>query len=394
MSKKTSEGDSKGTEMSEAEKPAPKVDKSVLEKKLARVEAQNTLLMLERNELRKDKKRLAMQSGIFCALAEEMRATVVPLDPLPDARKSIGEGKVIEETLVMHLSDMHADEEVEPHMVGGLEKYGMSIAVCRAERFVDTVIKFTQQTLANYRFKKLVILSYGDNTSGEIHGGVAHSTYNNMFRNSLAIGQLQALMFRDLAPYFDEIEILCLPGNHGRRTPKKEYNGPWNNWDYLISEIAKMHCKDLPNVKFHIPECFSVVTEIAGHQFYIAHGDDIKSWNSIPFYGIERKTRRLVALHHAMTNTKVKYFVFGHFHMLSTMSDLNGETIINGAWIGTSPYGYESFSGYREPQQLIHGVHPDYGITWRLNVRLKDAEREAKGPQRYKIILADKDFQQ
>lgn len=391
--KKTSEGDSKGTGMSDAPAEKP-VSKSILEKRLDAANSQVMLLTAERNELKKDNKRLAMKHGIFRALSDEMQFMITPLDPLPDARKPFASGKVVEETLVIHLSDMHADEEVEPHMVGGLEKYGIEIACCRAERMVDTILKFTQETLANYHFKKVVILSYGDSTSGEIHGGVNHSSYRNMFRNSLAIGQLQALMIRDIAPHFAEVEVLCLPGNHGRRSPKKDYNGPWDNWDYLISEIARLHCADLKNVKFHIPECFSVVTEIAGHQFYIAHGDDIKSWNSIPFYGIERKTRRLVALHNAMTDKKVKYFVFGHFHMLSSMSDLNGETIINGAWCGTSAYSYESFSGYREPQQLIHGVHPDYGITWRLFVKLKDVEREAKGSQRYKIILTDKEFTQ
>jgi hypothetical protein len=374
--------------------------KKAMEPKLTReqqetlaLRSQVAMLTVERNRLKRELKTGAMEYGIFRALADEMTAIVSPLEPLPEVRK-LSDPKRVKETLVMHLSDMHADEEVHPHMVGGLERYGLDVATCRAEKYVDTVIKFTQQTLANYQFDNLVILSYGDHTSGEIHGGVSHSSYQNMFRNALAIGQLQALMIRDLAPYFKKIDVLCLPGNHGRRTPKKEYNGPWNNWDYLISEIARLHCGDLKNVAFQIPECFSVCLDIEGHQFYIAHGDDIKSWNSIPFYGIERKTRRLVALHHAMTDTKVRYFVFGHFHMLSTMSDLNGETIINGAWIGTSPYGYESFSGYRDPQQLLHGVHPDYGITWRLNVRLKDVVAEAKGPQRYKLILADKEFSQ
>jgi hypothetical protein len=347
------------------------------------------LLTEEKTAIARELKAAVKQHGIYRSLVEEMHAIVSPLDALPPATDyRNGPEKLHHETLVMHLSDEHADETVLPHMVGGLETYNMSVALCRAEKYVDTVLQFTQKTLVNYQFDKLVILSYGDHTSGEIHGGVGHSENRNMFRNALQIGQMQALMIRDLAPYFKEIEVLCIPGNHGRRSIKKDYNGPWDNWDYLISEIAKQHCANLTNVTFHIPECFSVVTNIEGHNFFIAHGDDIKSWNSIPFYGLERKTRRLVALHNAMTGTQVKYFVFGHFHMNSVMSDLNCETIINGAWIGTNPYGYESFSGYREPSQLIHGVNEKYGITWRLHVKLKDSEQERLGPQRYQTVLA------
>lgn len=361
------------------------------ERRITDLQAQVSMMMMDATRMRKELKSATLQYGIFQTLAETMQTSVIPLDPLPDARERLTP-KLVTEHLVMHLSDMHADEIVESHMVGGLEKFDFGVALCRAEKYVDTVIKFTQETMSNYQFDKLTILNYGDQSSGEIHGSVSRSAYGNQFRNCLAIGQLQALMVRDLAPYFKEINIICLPGNHGRRTITKEYNGPWNNWDYLIYEIGKLHSANLKNVRWHIPECFSIVTEIEGHAFYIAHGDDIKSWNSIPFYGLERKTRRLVALHHAMSQDKLKYFVFGHFHMLSSMSDLNGETIINGAWPATNPYGYESFSGYREPQQLLHGVHPDYGITWRLNVKLKDAKREALGPQRYSVLLADKEF--
>lgn len=108
----------------------------------------------------------------------------------------------------------------------------------------------------------------------------------------------------------------------------------------------------------------------------------------IPFYGLERKTRRLVSLHNTF-DKKISYFVFGHFHALTMNSDLRGEMIINGAWPATNPYSYEEFSGYREPSQLVHGVHKKYGITWRLICKIKDSLREKRGPQRYNVILSE-----
>lgn len=369
------------------------MDKSTADT-VERLEERILCLSKEKAALAKDLKRVRMKNGLFRAVVEEMQGLITPFESLPKAspKHYKQSDKLIDETLVIHWSDWHADEVVESHKVGGLEEFNFNVAMCRAEILVDSIINWTQATLANHRFKKCVILMYGDMTSGQIHEGEGRSHYRNMMRNSLAIGQLISLCVRDLAPFFDRIEVVCLSGNHGRRSVKKDYDGAWSNWDYLISEIAAMQSARLTNVKFHIPDNWSLTLDIEGHGFCIAHGDDIKAWNGIPFYGIERKTRRLTALHNSV-GKQVKYFVFGHFHALTQSAELKGETIINGAFPATSPYSYESFAGYREPMQLIHGVSPRYGMTWRLPVKVKDSDYETKGPRRYKVILAQPGFE-
>lgn len=359
-------------------------------KNLFELESRVASLTTEKQLLNKKLKVAAKEHGIFKAMVDELESCITAFDPLPAPKIYTG-GTKIEEHLVMVLSDEHADELIDPIQVGGLERFDFKVALCRAEEYVDTTIKFTKQTLANYNFKNLTIFCLGDATSAEIHGAITRSEYGNVFRNCLAIGQMRALMLRDLAAHFERVNIVCLSGNHGRRTPKKDYHGAMNNWDYLVSEVAKLHCADIKNLHFQIPDCFSVIVEVEGFGFWLAHGDDIKSWNGIPYYGLERKTRRLTALHHA-TGTKVNYFVVGHHHVASQMSDLKGETIINGAWPGTSAYAYEAFSGYRDPAQIIFGVNKNYGITWRMNIKLRNEEKERKGPSRYGILLTDREY--
>ena len=286
----------------------------------------------------------------------------------------------------MHLTDEHADSLVLPHSVDNLERFDFGIALRRAEQYVDSVVKFTQNTLVNYDFHTLWVFAHGDHTSGEIHGAVEHSYYRNQFRNCLAVGQMHALMFRDLAPHFNRIHVLYLSGNHGRRSSKKDYKSPWNNWDYLVAEIAKQHCAGLGNVDFLIPDSFSANVEVEGHGFCVSHGDDIRSWNGMPWYGIERKVRRWAALN-AAVDRKINYYCFGHFHNPAIITNLNGEVVINGSWIATDPYGFNAITAFNEPSQLIHGVHRDYGISWRLHVKLR-SEREHLGPDRYSVLLA------
>jgi hypothetical protein len=61
------------------------------------------------------------------------------------------------------------------------------------------------------------------------------------------------------------------------------------------------------------------------------------------------------------------------------------ETIMNGPWPATDAFAYNALAAYSDPFQWLHGVNPKYGITWRMDIRLKDTVREAKGPQRYLI---------
>lgn len=344
-----------------------------------------TKVIDERNALKKQNKILLRENSLFQALRTVIHDKITPIQPFKQVKIASDSDK-IQETVVLHLSDEHADSVVKPHQVGFLENFNINVALRRAEILVDTLLKFTQKTLYNYNFNNLVILCNGDHVSGEIHDATKHSAYKNAIRNALAVGQLHACIFRDLSPYFRNVKIVCTSGNHGRRTLKKDYEEPWNNWDYLVHETARAYCKDIKNIEFLIPESFSVCINVEEHNFCIRHGDDIRSWNGIPWYGIERQTRRLKALN-SIHNRNVDYFCFGHFHTLSTQANLTGEILLNGAWVGTSPFVFNSLAAYNTPMQLLHGVHEKNGVTWRLPIKLK-SEKEHLGPTRYHIDLA------
>ena len=268
--------------------------------------------------------------------------------------------------------------------MGGLETYDFPISCVRAEKYVDTILDWTQKTLSpTFSFPVLWVLAYGDHTSGEIHKAAERSYYRNEFKNCLAIGQLHALMYRDLASYFETVNVLYLAGNHGRRSKKKDYNGSHENWDYLVAEIARLQCKEIDNLNFMIPESWSANVDINGVGFNISHGDDIKGNQGIPWYSMTRRQKSLIALG-ALTDKRPRYFVAGHHHTLSTLSDIDGELLVNGSWVGTDAFAYNALAGYREPAQLLHGVNEKYGVTWRLHMKLK-SDLEKKGPRRYKI---------
>ena len=355
--------------------------------KIQELEGEVAHLLEERNHARRTAKATVKEHGLFRAVVSEMDKRIHPFKGLPQARELKPRKDTIEEHVVMHMSDGHHDQIVVPEECGGLENYNFPISCRRAEKYVDTLLDWTQQTLKpRFQFRVLTVLAYGDHTSGEIHGAVTRSYFRNQFNNCFAIGQLHALMFRDMAPYFDQINVVYLPGNHGRRTVKKDYHGAHDNWDYLVARTAQQHCSEIKNVSFLIPDAWSVNIDINGVGFNLSHGDDVRGNSGIPFYGMVRRQKGLIALGAAQGGPRIRYFCMGHHHVAASLADIDGELIVNGAWVGTDSYAFNSFSGYREPSQWIHGVNPRHGITWRMNVHLRTPD-EAKGPQRYKIAI-------
>lgn len=337
-------------------------------------------LLLERRR----SKAGAREGGIYQAIVKEMSERVHPFEALPSMVEYPRKDQITEH-VVLHLSDGHHDQVVRPGEVGGLEEYNFPVSCCRAERLVDTVVEWTQDTMASkFHFPILWVLAYGDFTSGEIHGHAPRSYYRNIFRNCLAIGQLHALMYRDLAAYFQHINVLYLAGNHGRRTTKKDYRGPQENWDFLCAELARLHCRELQNVSFMIPDAWSANVDINGVGFNVGHGDDVRSQLGIPWYGLVRRQKGLIALGAAAGASRVRYFCVGHHHTASTLSDIDGELLVNGSWLATDQFAYNALAGYREPAQWLHGVTPLHGISWRLLCKLRHPN-EKLGPKRYII---------
>lgn len=347
-----------------------------------------TRLEDENRKLRTELKVAQRDSTVFKMLASVIEqqppfSTFSPYSSIIDRKAKITE------SAMLVLSDSHADQEILPNRVRGLEEFGFEIACQRAERIVDTTISHLTDNMKGYKFETLYIAGLGDYVSGEIHGATEHSMWGNALKNAMGMGELFAMMVTDLSRYFKKIVVCSVSGNHGRRTHKKDYRGAHDNWDYLVMSHAATRLKglvDAGRVEIVAPDAWSMILSIYGWNFVLNHGDDIKSWNSLPWYGIERKTRRLNAIG-TVTGQVPNYYLFGHFHNMASQQHTTGETIINGSWSATDEFALEGLGAYSEPYQWLMGVHPTYGLTWRLPIKLrkKDWRESINKSSRYTI---------
>jgi len=144
--------------------------------------------------------------------------------------------------------------------------------------------------------------------------------------------------------------------------------------------------RDQQNIKFTIPKSFFLTKTINNHNFLICHGDNIRSWMGIPWYGINRAIANFTELM-ASRGQFFEYVALGHFHNDACMRKVSGERLINGSFTGGDQFSLGAMTTISTPVQMLFGVHKDIGISWRFPIKL-DLVKE-KGIPKYHYDIND-----
>ncbi len=303
---------------------------------------------------------LATKDIIADKMIKAIRA-LKPVDIAPIKIDTKLRGK--EEEIVLQLSDIQAGTYISKEATGGLNEYNEETLKQQVEKLLKTitVIITRQKQLAPIR--KLNIHALGDFVEGiDIFRGQAQHVDQDLYDQIFRTAELFVWLFVELLGLFDEIEISVVGGNHGR-VGKKGENPHYVNWDLYLFKYIEARLQNYTRIKFNIPKSWWFVDTIQGWNFLMLHGDDIKSWNGIPYYGIDRADAKWTKLLLSKGIT-YNYLELGHFHSPSELHSVTGETIINGCWPGGSMFALKSLVTSGRPRQNLFAVHPDEGKTW------------------------------
>lgn len=313
---------------------------------------------------------IAGERSLRAALDDLVARTSKRFDAPPPYRpRPVPKGiKVTTETIVQMWSDWHAGESVSAEAMRGFNEYSDAIFHERVDTIVagHLSIKDRLEAGGQYRFEKCVIAANGDFVSGTIHELEKHSDHENVIWAVYDCGMVLASATRELAAVYPSIEVFCTSGNHGRlpdarRVQQKE---PTRSWDTLVYLFARENLRDLPNVSFYIPNSYAVAFDIYGWRWLQTHGHDVKSWNSIPWYGLNRLIGNMNALE-AGRGLPVHYWAFGHFHNASSLPHASGESFVNGSLIGSNEFALNALGKVDRPTQWMLQMHPEHGVTGR-----------------------------
>jgi hypothetical protein len=165
--------------------------------------------------------------------------------------------------------------------------------------------------------------------------------------------------------------VLGVPGNHGKVGGKrggarpKTYNSDWG-----LQVMLKDKLRAEPIDEFVVNPAGSVFFYAAGFECQAIHGEQIRGWGGIPFYGIARHDAKSVRLHSRL----YRYLFLGHIHQQSQINIGTGaEACVSGDWVGANNMSGDIVAASRPKQSLVY-FGAQYGITESVPIYLTDAD--------------------
>jgi len=314
---------------------------------------------------------------------EVLKETSIKVHPAHKSKKS---NKRKSRTIVAEISDTHFGANIEATEMNNINAFNWVVAARRMALLAEQIVSYKPQHRED---TKLVLAINGDIIAGMIHD---QEWFADLLAKQTA-GTLKIFIqfISYVAQFFDEVEVYCTSGNHGRSMHKSNKSrATTHKWDsyetsiYLGLKYAiEAKC---PNVKCTIPETPYAIVEIQGHKFFVTHGDTVidvgNPGRSINMKSINTQINSLNAS--ALAGVKFAGVMVGHVHVPTVQVTDNGTVLlVNGALSGADPFcqGIGIFGN--EPTQLIFEVTRDHAVGDMRFVRLRDADNR---PDLEKII--------
>lgn len=313
---------------------------------------------IKKRELAALEKRVRDDVGRTRILAELLdesveRINAADVKPCRPKHKAISDP----ETMVVLRSDWH------PGLI--TPSYDLDVFHRRAELFTEKIIRIHDIISKTIPLERLVFIDLGDLLTGQ-----------NIFPNQAWKTQVSVMkqIYTETAPeiiaqnltmleYFPEVEQYSVPGNHGR-TGKEAPDEV--NFDTILAQDIARRFEFVDRMKVEVEWGKFMFVDVYDWRFLCTHGNLVKSWMNIPFYGLVNKGMRW----QGSLPRNWNFLVHGHFHVPFNFPWNDFEIIGNGCFPSDDDFALEVLGMSSTPAQQVFGVHPEHGITWRYTLKL------------------------
>lgn len=342
---------------------------------VARLEA----CQAETTLLRRELKNVKAELGRTLEVRDLLAATVKAIKPPPVWTPGKDKGKS-EVTALILFGDAHVGEVTDPKQAEGWGRFNYAIAERRTEKYLDLLTRWVETQRAGYAIERCHVVVLGDMVSGDIHEELRRTNEFPPPVQAIAAGRLVAALVSGLSGMFRGVTVDAVSAsNHGRLTVKPQFKGgTLNSWDFVVTEYARALLAKHGNVQVRMLPAKKQTVEIGGFHFLCGHGDTVKAWMGIPWYGIEREIgrearRRLERVQEQLRRAvpvdgMMDYGLGGHWHV--PFAGPSFKYLINGSLSGTNEFDH-GCGRHAPPQQvaaLVSRKHGMFGpVAWRLD---------------------------
>jgi len=269
-----------------------------------------------------------------------------------------------DETVLLLLSDAHVGKKTK--------SYNLEVFQKRLKTLWEGMMSIVSDRRTSRPLKKIVIVFNGDIVDaesiypGQSVEGIEVPLVHQIFTNALPrFTEFLSMCLEN----FEEVEVICNMGNHGRQNQAKWTSAKSSNWDVMFYKALEAMFQEEDRIEFDIAlKDYKRLFEIEGHGFMATHGNMIRSYYNLPFYGATRQAQRWQA--NFRDEIKLSYFLFGHFHSPGYMTFNQAQIVFNGSFVTDDKFAEEKLGVSSDPKQMLMGVHPKYGVSWRYALDL------------------------
>jgi len=260
-----------------------------------------------------------------------------------------------EEEAILHASDGHACK-ITP-------SYDVDVYNSRMDTLLDATMTIVTLHRNMYPIRKLRTFNTGDNSQGE-------NPYQGSNIGSVKMGARDQTikvafpawvkLIGSLKQNFEEVEVECIPGNHGHDRLAPETSRE----DLRLYDLLKVYFENTKGVTINIYEGFSAIVNVLGFKCFLFHGDGIPCQQGVPFFALDRKLKSWY-----MQYGGFNYAFGGHFHKRhSDEISSKLEYFMCGSLASDDEWALKKLGISSNPSQSIYGMHPQMGITWRYGL--------------------------
>lgn len=334
-------------------------------------------LKAQAKALREENKRLrghvVVQEDLFERVAAELREP----RPIPKLKFSRAKGKRRRD-VILPLFDMQYGALVRSSdTLGEIGGFDARVFEARLKKYVGAVTDSLSDYSDGHSLEHLVFVLGGDLVEGDdVFAGQPWQLEMDPVEQVVNLEPLLCWALLEIVDAFvnelggKSVNLLGILGNHGRVGGKRAGARPSTySWDYLLLKILERSLSRVPWNTFAIEPSGACYFDSRGHTFAVIHGDEVKSWGGLPFYGLTRHDAKMVRT----LGTVFDYLLLGHHHQPANIPIGYGEHIMSGNWVGAT--NLSRFVGSNTPSQAVLYVSEEYGASDRSLIYL-DAVRK------------------
>jgi hypothetical protein len=257
--------------------------------------------------------------------------------------------------MVVLLSDIHAEERVDPDTVNGLNDYSLDVCDQRMSELMERFAVLLDHERRLAKIDRVVVWLGGDFISGHIHDDTAELAQLAPLTATRWIGARLRGFLDAVSENAREVIVATNSGNHGRSTEKlrigTELEHSFEQNLYLTMAAAESR----KNVRWQVGTGYLNYLDLDGFLIRFHHGHAIKYGGGIG--GITIPTNKAIAAWDAVKRADLT--CFGHWHQFQWLRA--GRYVANGSVIGHSAYATRIKAAYEPPCQacivIDHGRH-------------------------------------